>query len=236
MWSRIIMLVVVVILVVASGVVTTLSKYCAYLVVSAPQLLPAQQVYTKSMHDEIAQAAGLVMQGANDKLEAMKTIWSELCRDAKNNRETMEMVLYGASEDWEEALIRLRQSDRKKQQCFFNRSAGEDVESVSSRGGITWRKAAELFRKFGGSHDGFRIFWQGLELVNLLQSNPNHWKVLEDFWVQALLYAAPSNNVEEHMEHLAKGGEFITHLWALMSCAGILKHEWRMTPLQPTEV
>ena len=146
------------------------------------------------------------------------------------------MVLYGASEDWEEALIRLRQSDRKKQQGFFNRSAGEDVESVSSRGGITWRKAAELFRKFGGSHDGFRIFWQGLELANLLQSNPNHWKVLEDFWGQALLYAAPSNNVEEHMEHLAKGGEFITHLWALMSCAGILKHEWRMTPLQPTEV
>ena len=63
--------------------------------VSAPQLLPAQQVYTKSMHDEVAQAAGLVMQGANDKLEAMKTIWSELFRDATNNRDDGDGFVWG---------------------------------------------------------------------------------------------------------------------------------------------
>jgi hypothetical protein len=45
--------------------------------------------------------------------------------------------------------------------------------------------------------------------------------VLADFWVEMLLYAAPSENVKEHIEQLAKGGEFITHLWALLSHAGI---------------
>ncbi|TVU40331.1 hypothetical protein EJB05_13790, partial [Eragrostis curvula] len=37
-----------------------------------------------------------------------------------------------------------------------------------------------------------------------------------------LLYVAPSDNVKEHIEFLAKGGEFLTHLWALLSHAGIL--------------
>ncbi|CAL5092274.1 unnamed protein product [Urochloa decumbens] len=43
-----------------------------------------------------------------------------------------------------------------------------------------------------------------------------------DFWAEMLLYLAPSDNVTAHMERLAQGGEFITHLWALLFHGGIV--------------
>ncbi|CAM0870685.1 unnamed protein product [Alopecurus aequalis] len=49
------------------------------------------------------------------------------------------------------------------------------------------------------------------------------WKVLSDFWAEMMLYVAPSDDALAHLEALAKGGEFITHLWALLTHAGILK-------------
>lgn len=49
------------------------------------------------------------------------------------------------------------------------------------------------------------------------------WKALALVWVQMLVYAAPYGNVEAHMRHLAQGGEFITHIWALLYHLGIRK-------------
>ena len=51
------------------------------------------------------------------------------------------------------------------------------------------------------------------------------WRVLADFWSEMMLYLAPSDNAKAHAEHLAKGGEFITHLWALLSHAGVLQRD-----------
>ncbi|XP_072149232.1 uncharacterized protein [Setaria viridis] len=49
------------------------------------------------------------------------------------------------------------------------------------------------------------------------------WKVLADFWAEFILFLAPSSNVEIHTETLAASGEFMTHLWALLTHAGILE-------------
>ncbi|KAL5981041.1 hypothetical protein ACLOJK_028961 [Asimina triloba] len=46
------------------------------------------------------------------------------------------------------------------------------------------------------------------------------WKVLVDFWTEMMLFLAPSNNEMAHAESLANGGEFITHLWALLTHVG----------------
>jgi len=48
---------------------------------------------------------------------------------------------------------------------------------------------------------------------------------MADFWVEIILYIAPSDNARAHMERLAQGGEFLTHLWALLTHAGILNRD-----------
>lgn len=136
------------------GVAAALSKYCAYLMVSAPRLLHRKELGTKSVYNEVAHAARMSLHGVEDKLEAMRRL-------------------------------------------------GQDDESS----------------------EGACIFQQGVAFGKRLEAMSNRWEVLAEFWAGALVYAAPSDNVQEHMEYLAQGGEFITHLWALLSHAGILK--WR---------
>ncbi|XP_030477293.2 uncharacterized protein LOC115694311 [Syzygium oleosum] len=47
------------------------------------------------------------------------------------------------------------------------------------------------------------------------------WKILAEFWAELTLYVAPSDDAKAHVEHLVMGGEFVTHLWALVSHAGL---------------
>ncbi|CAO2145140.1 unnamed protein product [Urochloa humidicola] len=67
---------------------------------------------------------------------------------------------------------------------------------------------------------------QGAQLARKLIENiedPSlRWKVLSDFWAEMMLYVSPSDDARAHLEALAKGGEFITHLWALLTHAGVL--------------
>jgi len=47
--------------------------------------------------------------------------------------------------------------------------------------------------------------------------------VLKDFWAETIIHAAASHYIaKQHMQHLENGGEFLTHIWALLSHAGIL--------------
>lgn len=51
------------------------------------------------------------------------------------------------------------------------------------------------------------------------------WRILSEFWAEMMLYLAPSDNARAHLEALATGGEFITHLWALLTHAGVLQRD-----------
>lgn len=70
------------------------------------------------------------------------------------------------------------------------------------------------------------IFAKGLELGTMLvegmENSLHRWKVLAEYWAETILYIAPSENTRAHMEHLSQGGEFLTHIWALLTHAGIL--------------
>lgn len=81
---------------------------------------------------------------------------------------------------------------------------------------------------------------RGIRLGRQLQSIDDmvlRWKVMANFWAEKFLYIAPSDNVSGHIEHLANGGEFLTHVWALLSNAGILnidrKYDQSRTATRP---
>lgn len=77
----------------------------------------------------------------------------------------------------------------------------------------------------GPSACGETVINQGARLGNQLANDVKDkdmiWRILADFWVEMVLYVAPSDNMKAHAEHLTRGGEFVTHLWALLSHAGI---------------
>ncbi|KAL5981049.1 hypothetical protein ACLOJK_028969 [Asimina triloba] len=64
----------------------------------------------------------------------------------------------------------------------------------------------------------------GMQLLSETRNDEARlWKVLVDFWAEMMLFLAPSNNEMGQMAHaeiLANGGEFITHLWALLTHVG----------------
>lgn len=137
------------------SVATKLSKYCAYLVVSAPRLLPGHHYDTILKFDAAALEAITFLRKSTSMYEAMKSL----------------MV----PEETEMNMI---------------------FES-----GVKLGKQLEVME------EGAR------------------WQVMANFWAEMMLYLAPSDNVKDHIEQLARGGEFITHLWALLSHAGILKRD-----------
>ncbi|RLM80263.1 hypothetical protein C2845_PM12G09300 [Panicum miliaceum] len=77
--------------------------------------------------------------------------------------------------------------------------------------------------------DSLTTFQKGVKLGKQLNDPllvELRWKVMAEFWAGTILYIAPSDskeNVDVHVDQLAQGGEFLTHLWALLSIVGIQK-------------
>ena len=78
-----------------------------------------------------------------------------------------------------------------------------------------------------GDHEASSIVKQGARLASRLIDNiPNtkfRWKVLSEFWAEMMLYVSPCDDARAHLEALARGGEFITHIWVLLTHTGVLK-------------
>uniref|UniRef100_A0ACD6AAU8 Uncharacterized protein n=2 Tax=Avena sativa TaxID=4498 RepID=A0ACD6AAU8_AVESA len=106
--------------------------------------------------------------------------------------------------------------------CKFDAAAAE-AAAILQRGTGKY----EAIKSLTVPEETKKIFESGVKLGKQLEDmeEGNRWLVLADFWAEMMLYVAPSDNVKEHIEQLARGGEFITHLWALLSHAGILERE-----------
>ncbi|KAI4367278.1 hypothetical protein MLD38_023035 [Melastoma candidum] len=65
----------------------------------------------------------------------------------------------------------------------------------------------------------------GKTISDELGESTRIWKLLAEFWSEMILYVAPSDNFTGHLEELANGGEFVTHLWALLRHAGVKRVE-----------
>ena len=67
-----------------------------------------------------------------------------------------------------------------------------------------------------------------------IEDDGRRWNILADLWTEMILYIAPSDNAKDHIQHLANGGEFLTHMWTLLTHAGILERDQQNTD-QPRE-
>ncbi|XP_058071024.1 uncharacterized protein LOC131220068 [Magnolia sinica] len=89
------------------------------------------------------------------------------------------------------------------------------------------KSQTEVHKKLKEMVNGETIVEKGIklgkQLLSLLPDEGPKWNVLADFWAEMILFLAPSDNEMAHAESLANGGEFITHLWVLLTHGGILK-------------
>ncbi|XBI82309.1 hypothetical protein VPH35_091028 [Triticum aestivum] len=99
-------------------------------------------------------------------------------------------------------------------------------EVLRSSGVSSGRNIYQAMNRLQEHEEDRSIFMRGMKLGKQLEgtlSSVVQWKILADFWAEKILYVAPSDNVKGHMELLAKGGELLTHIWVLLTHAGILK-------------
>lgn len=67
-----------------------------------------------------------------------------------------------------------------------------------------------------------KVLKHGATLGQELVESNTGWEKLEGFWSKMILYLAPSENLDGHKEAVARGGELITLLWAMLAHDGIV--------------
>ncbi|KAG2543593.1 uncharacterized protein LOC120692169 [Panicum virgatum] len=100
----------------------------------------------------------------------------------------------------------------------------DEAKAIVANGGGD--KEANGKQERSGSHQEAGIVSKGQALASdLLGREPVQgdelWKALAELWCELIIMTAPHGNIGAHQKELGKGGEFITHLWALLYHAGI---------------
>jgi hypothetical protein len=96
---------------------------------------------------------------------------------------------------------------------------------------LEYRQLVELLSAAGSKHEvlkeGARL---GEQLVELMKGEEEEaaWKALAGFWCEMILCLAPSDNLDGHAVAVARGGELITLLWALLTHVSIPEAAARM--------
>uniref|UniRef100_A0A0E0MVX8 DUF4220 domain-containing protein n=1 Tax=Oryza rufipogon TaxID=4529 RepID=A0A0E0MVX8_ORYRU len=136
---------------------TRLSRYCAYLLSSAPELLPDDKVWSKNIYKSVKKITEPIFRKSNKGPIGYEDILQKLKEKSNDNTELKNGVALG------------------KQLVDETRDAEQEG-----------------------------------------------WEILAGFWSAMVLYIAPSDNVGAHREAIARGGELITILWAMLTHAGII--------------
>ncbi|GMP42307.1 hypothetical protein CsSME_00012098 [Camellia sinensis var. sinensis] len=58
---------------------------------------------------------------------------------------------------------------------------------------------------------------------SLDEKGNNKWEIMSSMWVEMLCYAASCCSVEQHVQELRRGGQFLTHVWLLLKHWGATK-------------
>ncbi|KAJ3672372.1 hypothetical protein LUZ60_007093 [Juncus effusus] len=153
---------------------TSLSRYCAYLLIFVPQLLPDNQIVPELVFDKTVSNARDVLQGC----DSLESVYEKL------------------SEIGEEIGEKLSQGE-VPEGCVPEGKVQEVDMTILERGAML-----------------------GRTLINEMDAE-ERWKLLAEFWAVLLIYIAPTIYMDQHMDRIVKGGEFITLIWILFAHGGI---------------
>ncbi|OQU88413.1 hypothetical protein SORBI_3002G028632 [Sorghum bicolor] len=142
------------------GVAVHLSRYCAYLIGSVPELVPYHQAYIREVTEKV--------------------------------REEGDELFGSCIHSWERYY---------KMKNLQGTEEGDNPTTV-------FKKGVKLGKQLEEMTDGDR------------------WFVMQDFWAKKIIHAADLHyTTKQHMQQLENGGEFLTHIWALLAHAGILDRD-----------
>lgn len=95
--------------------------------------------------------------------------------------------------------------------------------------GSSSRSYGQLVQLLGGDKLDSQVIKNGVklgkQLVETINDEETAWKLLANFWSEMILYVSPSDNLKGHKDSIARGGELITLLWALLNHAGIVRRQ-----------
>ncbi|KAF7012379.1 hypothetical protein CFC21_026576 [Triticum aestivum] len=210
----------------AQQVATTLSKYCAYLMYFVPELLAENPTDTLFIvHDVLKKVQSALGGDKPTKDRLLRVI-----QDSESIRSNEDQPVVHASDgpDANATIIHIPPVSSNSNNIVHDSSSGSGTSNIihdsSSRSN---NNRTTIVQDSTTNNNEDSILIRGLKLGRDLEAKDVdlRWKVMAEFWAETIIYIAPSDKAAEHMECLAQGGEFLTHIWALLTHAGIVKRD-----------
>jgi hypothetical protein len=213
-------------------VATTLSRYCAYLMSSVPDLLPGNSTDTVLRFHGVLSDAREVL----GKRKLSRDVLVEAIKDSEISSKE-DTTITDSRESNPHGTPTTISSSSHNDNTIIDISSGNNTQDAISEDPSGNNAQDAITEDSSGNNTTTKkkkdtIFITGLKLGKELEEIEDEvllWKVLAEFWAETIIYIAPSDNVKAHMERLAQGGEFLTHVWALLTHAGILKRDQKQT-------
>ncbi|TVU41224.1 hypothetical protein EJB05_14725, partial [Eragrostis curvula] len=180
------------------SVANSISRYCAYMIAKVPDLLPDSSFVPELILESTVEEASKILEGCDN----LQSIYRRLMREGQmkgneggngrdGNRDT----------NRSDAVIDVGVDEDHN----LTAGDGDDTDDVVPSQERIITKGAQL----------------GRLLIEKISDDVARWKLLSEVWADLLVHIAPSWNTDAHKKHLATGGEFITHVWAILSHCGI---------------
>ncbi|WVZ61782.1 hypothetical protein U9M48_011599, partial [Paspalum notatum var. saurae] len=188
-----------------------LSQYCAYLVSCYPELLPDNNAWCKRLY------------------KAAK-------KDTK--RAVGECTVSGSSTPEDERVVADEHHVEESLTPEDERPIAQMYMTKSSTPEAEYYEKLVVLLSANSNHEvvknGVKLGKQLVETTRDSGEDTVVWKLLAGFWSEMVLYVAPSDNLKGHKEAIARGGELITLLWALLFHAGIVSRPGEEDGAAPT--
>jgi hypothetical protein len=222
-------------------VATTLSGYCAYLLAFVPDMLPDNSYKATQILDAVVAECRAHLLGARDmptRCDIMFQLGEKKPSSSQAVEDDTPLIVFpeagAAGNGYKAVPMQVMNGGVVNDEAqTYIPGGGDTMDDTSKRRGMTKPSSScssqiqddEQYSPAAEEVEDTKILILAAHLGRQLRcvDKPWRWELLARFWAELLLFLAPSSNADIHAEHLATGGEFITHLWALLTHAGIVE-------------